>query len=66
VLVSTFTLNELRQLILETWDECYGDGNEDDLMLNEPSLIVEPDVKAKLRDYLKKMGLTRPRKKRSG
>ncbi len=52
----------IKGLIVEAWyDEQYYEATAENLMLDEPGMIVEPEVRLAVFKYLKKMGLARGR-----
>lgn len=52
----------IKGLIAEAWyEEQYGEATAENLMLDEPGMIVEPEVRTAVFKYLKKMGLARGR-----
>mgnify|MGYP000909613154 CR=1 FL=1 len=55
----------IKKLIIEAWyEEKYGEATAENLMLDEPGHIVEPEVRTQVFKYLKKMGLARGREPR--
>ena len=65
-------LREFVTLLIETghmWSDLNAKGEEDDLELDEPQLIVEPEVRDAIKSYFRAMGLTkaspRPNKRAS-
>lgn len=55
----------IASLVREAWyEETYETATAENLMLDEPGHVVEPDVRAKVFAYLKQMGLVQGRNPR--
>lgn len=58
VLIREFVSLVIAESCGHMWSDTDAHGQEDDLGLDRPAVIVEPDVRSAVRDYFRSMGLT--------